>query len=126
MQTTDRKLSWVLGIVVVIAAAVCPRAVAQTSQTPALPSSIPATGNLPMPGDVAGVHPTYNSERLETDRNLDRQRRLVADTDKLLVLATQLKTEVDKTNAHILSIEVVKKAEEIEKLAKSVKDRMKG
>jgi hypothetical protein len=50
----------------------------------------------------------------------------VADTNKLLSLATDLKQQLDKTNTDVLSVDVVKKAEEIEKLAKSVKDRMKG
>jgi hypothetical protein len=59
-------------------------------------------------------------------REEDRQRRLVADTDKLLVLATQLHEDVAKTDRHILSIDVVKRADEIEKLAHSVKEREKG
>jgi hypothetical protein len=33
---------------------------------------------------------------------------------------------VDKSNEHTLSLDVVKKADEIEKLAKSVKEKMKG
>jgi hypothetical protein len=52
----------------------------------------------------------------------ERQKKLAADTDKLLALATDLKKEVDKTNKDILSIEVVKKADEIEKLARSMKN----
>lgn len=58
--------------------------------------------------------------------NEERQRQLVKDTDKLLALATELKNEVDKTDKNVLSIEVVKKATEIEKLAKSVKEKMKA
>jgi hypothetical protein len=59
-------------------------------------------------------------------RSTERQKKLVADTDKLLTLATELKTDVDKTNQNILSMDVIKKADEIEKLAHSVKERMKG
>lgn len=59
-------------------------------------------------------------------RNEQRQQDLVKDTDKLLTLAQQLKDEVGKSNKNELSLSVVKKAEEIEKLAKSVKDKMKG
>ncbi len=59
-------------------------------------------------------------------RNIDRQKKLEADTEKLLSLATELKEQVDKTDKNILSVDVIKKADEIEKLAKSVKDRMKG
>ena len=58
-------------------------------------------------------------------RNKDRQEKLKADTDKLLQLATELKEYVDKTNENILSIEVIKKTDEIEKLAKSVREKMK-
>ena len=58
--------------------------------------------------------------------NEQREAALKNDTDKLLRLATELKTYVDKSNQNILSIDVVKKAEEIEKLAKSVKEKMKG
>jgi nitric oxide reductase activation protein len=62
----------------------------------------------------------------EKARNDDRQKRLVADTQKLLALATELKADVDRTNKDTLSVDVVKKADEIEKLAHSVKEKMKG
>ena len=58
--------------------------------------------------------------------NLERQAALKSDTEKLLKLAEELKTSVDKSSASVLSLEVLKKAEEIEKLARSVKDKMKG
>ncbi len=58
--------------------------------------------------------------------NKERQAKLKADTDKLLELATQLKQQVDKSNENVLSLDVIKKAEEIEKLAHSVRDKMKG
>jgi hypothetical protein len=58
--------------------------------------------------------------------NEQRQLELRRDTDKLLQLTNELKQYVDKTNENILSLEVIRKAEEIEKLAKSVKEKMKG
>jgi hypothetical protein len=64
-------------------------------------------------------------ERQSRSQNSERQKRLVADTGKLLALATELKQEVDKTNKDVLSVDVIKKADEIEKLAHSVKERMK-
>ena len=68
--------------------------------------------------------------RMERERekrmNLERHESLKTDTDKLLELATELKKHVDNSNENLLSLEVVKKAEEIEKLAKKVKDKMKG
>ncbi len=56
----------------------------------------------------------------------ERQADLKRDTDKLLKLATELKQYVDKSNENVLSLDVLKKAEAIEKLARSVKEKMKG
>lgn len=58
--------------------------------------------------------------------NEQRQSELRRDTDRLLQLTNELKQYVDKTNENILSLEVIRKAEEIERLAKSVKEKMKG
>ena len=69
-------------------------------------------------------------ERLARDMakkaNQSRQALLKSDTDKLLKLAVELKDSVDKSSENVLSLDVVKKAEEIEKLAHTVKDKMKG
>jgi hypothetical protein len=51
---------------------------------------------------------------------------LRVDTDRLLKLSVELKEYVDKSDENVLSLDVVRKAEQIEKLAKSVKDKMKG
>jgi hypothetical protein len=58
--------------------------------------------------------------------NLQRQQDIKKDTDKLLELATELKQSVDKSSENTLSLDVIKKAEQIEKLAKTVKEKMKG
>lgn len=59
-------------------------------------------------------------------RNNDRQRQLVDDTAKLLSLANELKVDVDKSSKDTLSLDVIRKADEIEKLAHEVKEKMKG
>ncbi len=64
--------------------------------------------------------------RQEKARSEERQKRLVSDTEKLLALATQLHDDVAKTDKNILSMDVVRRADEIEKLAHSVKERMKN
>lgn len=63
---------------------------------------------------------------MEKAANLQRQQDIKKDTEKLLELATELKQAVDKSNQDTLSLDVIKKAEQIEKLAKEVKDKMKG
>ncbi|HEY3974917.1 MAG TPA: hypothetical protein VGM18_18060 [Candidatus Sulfotelmatobacter sp.] len=56
----------------------------------------------------------------------ERAAALKHDTDKLLKLSVELKQSVDKSDENVLSLDVIKKAEEIEKLAHSVKEKMKG
>ncbi len=58
--------------------------------------------------------------------NKQRQQDLKKDTDKLLQLATELKQSVDKSSENTLSVDVVKKCDAIEKLAHSVRQKMKG
>jgi hypothetical protein len=90
----------------------------------------PAIGQ-PARAQLGRRQPQMSSQeqQLERDRaramNKERQEKLKEDTDKLLQLATELKQYVDKTNENILSIDVVKKTDEIEKLAKSIRDKMK-
>ena len=64
----------------------------------------------------------------ELEKKAEKQRvaELKSDTDKLLKLSEELKTYVDKSDENVLSLDVMKKAEEIEKLAKSVHDKMRG
>jgi hypothetical protein len=57
--------------------------------------------------------------------NALRKKQIADESALLLKLATDLKSEVDKTNKDTLSISVVRKAEAIEKLAHDVKLKMK-
>jgi hypothetical protein len=66
--------------------------------------------------------------RKEQEKKMNEQRfaDLKRDTDKLLKLSTELKEFVDKANKETLSLDVIRKADEIEKLAKSVREKMRG
>ena len=57
---------------------------------------------------------------------VQRQKQLISDSDKLLKLATDLKQQIDDTPAETLSADSVKKAAEIEKLAHSLRQRLKN
>ena len=59
-------------------------------------------------------------------RNNQRQQDIVNATAKLLTLTEQLKTELEKNSKDQNSVNMSKQAEAIEKLARSVKDKMKG
>jgi hypothetical protein len=57
----------------------------------------------------------------ENEKNIKKK------VERLFQLATELKDEVDKTDsAKVLSLAMLKKAEEIERLAKDIKSRAKG
>jgi len=96
-------------------------------QSPALSgqSGQNPSGANPLPDMGPSLSPAQE-EKQGKARNDERQKRLEADTDKLLALATQLHTDVAKTNKNVLSIDVIKRADEIEKLAHAVKERMRG
>jgi hypothetical protein len=53
-----------------------------------------------------------------------RQAQIIADTQKLLKLSQELKAEVAKSNKDTLSLTVIKKAEQVEKLAKTLKEEL--
>ena len=55
-----------------------------------------------------------------------QQKQLADDTAKLLTLANELKAELDKSNKNTLSLSVIRKAQEVEKLAHKVRDEMKA
>lgn len=107
-----------------------PQNVPRGGQQPIPPNqqNFPA-GRLPgMPDSSQPPDPTH--ARMEEVRartlNDDRHKRLVQDTDKLLALATELKEQVNKSTKDELSVVVVKKAGEMEKLAHDVKERMRN
>lgn len=95
---------------------------AQRTQSPP-PASHTGDLNPPTDEDEARTRIEHDMEKRAAK---ERAAALKADTDKLLKLSVELKSYVDKSDENVLSLDVIKKAEEIEKLAKSVKDKMKG
>ncbi len=87
--------------------------------------SVDPLAQSPQTADQAAWEANQQREAAKQER-AKRERDIKKDSEKLLELATELKQSVDKTNENTLSLEVIKKAEEIEKLAHSVKEKMKG
>ena len=82
-------------------------------------------------GHIPGTQPPTAVEiemqkRAAKRRNQERFVQLKKDTDQLLELATQLKKSVDEASDQTLSLEVIRKADQIEKLAKQVRQKMVG
>jgi hypothetical protein len=95
-----------------------------TQQPGALPS-IDHPAGVPDGGLDADMRARMEQQRLKAV-NDDRHKRLAADVDRLVALTSELKMDVDKTTKDELSVDVIKKAQEIEKLAHDVQSRMRN
>ena len=93
------------------------------AQVPSVQEADPQLGTQQKEGKEPDPLDTPRMKRL---MNKSRHDAVKKDTDKLLELATELKMQVDKSSENTLSMDVVRKAQEIEKLAHSVKEKMKG
>ena len=77
----------------------------------------PAATPLVEPGAITPASPQAGDPR---------RQQLVDDSARLLALAVSLKAEVDKTTKDTLSLNVIRRADEIEKLARTVREHMKS
>jgi hypothetical protein len=90
-----------------------------------------ANGQNPLPGTKPDSKPgdedrpfPIGSRKAALEEN---EKNIKTKVEKLFQLASELKEEVEKTDsAKVLSLAMLKKAEEIEKLAKDIKTRAKG
>ena len=89
-----------------------PEPVSQTSD-----ASLQSASRFAVPAPAAGA---------PSSRPMNASHKEIFDeSSELLNLALALKTDVDKTNKDMLSVSVIRKAEQIEKLAHTVKEKMK-
>jgi hypothetical protein len=104
-----------------------------TPSTPPRPHSIllPEANRLPDANDQMEMREQKEKQdqddkgKANSAANVERKKQIADDSAMLLKLATALKAEVDKTNKDTLSLDVIRKADEIERLAHSVKEKMK-
>ncbi len=102
-------------LALVLALAFAPAAPRASSQDP-----IP-----PVFGPDRPREPTREERERDKKVNESRHKDLQKDTDKLLQLATELKQYVD-SNPHASPADVSRKADHIAKLAKSIREKMRG
>lgn len=82
------------------------------------------SGDLSNSTDAAPALPKAATTKALLEEN---EKSMKKDVERLFDLANELKTQIEKTDStSVLSLAMVKKAEEIEKLAKQIKDRAKG
>ncbi|MGA8670704.1 MAG: hypothetical protein WB679_12550 [Terracidiphilus sp.] len=89
------------------------------------PYLLPEANRLPDANDQMKMRDQKAKQQNFDAANAERKRQLSDESAKLLTLAMALKAEVDKTNKDMLSLNVIRKADEIEKLAHNVKEKMK-
>jgi hypothetical protein len=95
------------------------------SPTPNKPVLLPAANRLPDANDRMEMDQQQSKKSKFEAANAVRRKQITDDAAKLLELATELKAAVDKTDKDTLSLEVIRKADTIERLAKGVKEKMK-
>jgi hypothetical protein len=109
---------------------------AQQSANPPLPADSPQPQSLhgaarPNPtanglGEMPGVPAANDVQKQQAiAANLQRQVEIRRDAEKMLELTAELKDDLQNAN-HVLSVEAIRKAGQIEKLARSVKSKMKA
>ena len=74
-------------------------------------------------GDIGTMDVRLAARQLQM-LNVQRQKTMISDADKLLKLATELKAEIASSDSVSLSAEQLHKISEIEKLARTVKQKM--
>jgi len=90
------------------------------------PASIPGMWPAQTPSsiDPSNVHDPIQEVRWLRGLNVERQKEMVSDTNKLLKLARELNAEISSSNSDSLTPAQLRKVGEIEKLARSVKEKM--
>jgi hypothetical protein len=86
---------------------------------------VPPPLTAPQPEQNSPSVPPEMQRDMQKKANKQRQQELRRDADRLMKLSTELKEYVEKSNENVLSIDVIRKAEEIERLAHSVKTKMR-
>jgi hypothetical protein len=101
--------------------------------TPAVSDGVPQNTYPHLPPELNRIPDSNQANQINDQQskkdsfeaaNAERKKQISSESAKLLKLATELKNEVDKTDKDTLSIGVIRKADEIEKLAHSVKEKM--
>lgn len=80
------------------------------------------TSPMTIPPEM-GPNRTFQERRIR-QLNVERQKELVSDTNKLVKLVAQLNAEVARSHSNTLTLEQERMLARIEKLARSVKDKM--
>jgi hypothetical protein len=119
MSNTRREFLTVLGAgaPLLLMGAQNPASQGRPAGRPSAPDPTPESDEAQPPGAKSPTKTLLEANEKDIKKNIE----------KLFQLASDLKAEVEKTDSsQVLSLAMVKKAEEIEKLARDIKTRAKG
>ena len=120
-ETRRQALMTIVGATGALAAA--PLVLAQARPSPPSPLPSPNAPDQHNPGGLDGLQAQKDSPVA----NPQNQKQIRDDVEKLYEMVSELKKQVESTDANsMLSFPLVKKAQQIEKLAKQIKERAKG
>lgn len=121
-----RLRTWSSFLLVVILLLVLPMSASGPKQ-PSQPSALQPEPQFGQQQRQEGpVVPPDVERKMAKERAKNRYQDIKRDSERLLELATELKQYVDKSGENVLSMDVIKKCDQIEKLSKSVRNKMKG
>lgn len=139
LKPASRFGSWALRLVFLAAVIATPimAGVSQVQENGGLPQPVRDPSGLPPLSPLIDRHPDRNriledamkmqdNQKRFTKLNVQRQKEMTSDTEKLVALANQVKAEMDKSSRDALSMESVRQVEQIEKLAHTVRDKMRA
>lgn len=93
-----------------------------------VPENQPQSQNLTL-GSRPSTAPTGGDDEIQRQQaiaaNLQRQIEIRRDAEKMAALMQELRDYLAKADQGVMSVDAIKKAEQIEKLAHSVKSKMK-
>jgi hypothetical protein len=93
----------------------------------AQPPTFPEQPQIPLPSPGEDDNRRLPNGKLQKDAIAKQQHeQALKDTDNLIAIAEELKAELQKAGDYVVPLSSVKKTEQIERLAKKIRGRLKG
>jgi hypothetical protein len=123
---SPRRRGFLLAAIAVVAILSCSAQTGQETQSSSMdrPSQSTELDRAPGAGQPTSVRDQGTDNEKPVRSYSERQKQIAANKAKLLKLATDLKEEIDKAGTGTLSVAAIRKANEIEKLARTVRQEM--